>query len=195
VFSEPFTRPASRSLAARGRSLIARAVGWGSFAPRRAFSQLRTRHPPVTPTKKLKPKKSSAMKTTLASAFRLTALATTLLALPVLASAKDNAAADRAAEMLAVKGRIPVSAAGPYVEVGTFRIQVIAKLGRPDATLSDGTLLYPNFTADGSDATGTLVVRFNQGRVSELALVTSTVATAMVTPRKAGDKVLVASSK
>ena len=135
------------------------------------------------------------MKTTLASALRTAALATTLLALPALASAMNNAATDRAAEMLAVKGSIPVSSAGPYVQAGTFRIQVITKLGRPETTLSDGTLLYPNFSADGSDASGTLVVRFNQGRVSELALVTPTVATAMVTPKKPSGRVLVASSR
>lgn len=144
------------------------------------------------------------MKTTLASAFtlslshglRVTALAATLLALPVLATAKDNgAASDRAAELLAVKGSIPVSSAGPYVQAGTFRIQVIAKLGRPDTTLSDGTLLYPNFTVDDSNATGMLVVRFTSGRVSELSLVTPAVATVMMTPKKPSDRVLVASSK
>ncbi len=135
------------------------------------------------------------MKTNLASLARTAALAAALLALPVLASAKDNAATDRAAEALAVQGSIPVSSAGPYVQAGTFRIQVIAKLGRPDTALSDGTLLYPNFTADGSDATGTLVVRFAAGRVSGLSLVTPAVATALSAPKKAGSQILIADRK
>ena len=136
------------------------------------------------------------MKTILtASIVRTAALATALLVLPTLAFANDAAPADRAAQRLALNGSVSIKAAGPYVEIGTYQVQVAAKLGRARAALSDGTWLYPNFAINDSDATGTLVVRFNQGRVSELSLVTPTVATAMSAPKKAGDKILVAASK
>ena len=90
-------------------------------------------------------------------------------------------AADIALEQLRINGAIPVKAAGPYVEPGTVRIQVSTKLGRPSTVLPDGTWMYDNHSIQDSDARGTLVVRFNQGRVSELALVTPTIAVAMRT--------------
>ena len=90
-----------------------------------------------------------------------------------------GATADRAESLLAGRGSIPVEAAGPYVEVGTYRIQVAVKLGRPAARLPDGTWLYENFVADGSNARGTLVVRFAQGRVSSLMLATPAVVAAL----------------
>lgn len=77
---------------------------------------------------------------------------------------------DPAAERLAAHGRLAISAAGPYVERGTFRVQVAAKLGRPDAVLADGTWLYERHAIAGSAAQGTLVVRFADGRVTDLAL-------------------------
>ena len=119
------------------------------------------------------------MKTIAVSTLRTAALAAALLLLPAVASAKDSATADRAESLLAGRGSIPVEAAGPYVEVGTYRIQVAVKLGRPAARLPDGTWLYENFVADGSNARGTLVVRFAQGRVSSLMLATPAVVAAL----------------
>jgi hypothetical protein len=136
------------------------------------------------------------MKTTRASALRAAAFAVALLVAPALAFANDTAPADRAAQQLALKGSVPVKAAGPYVAIGTYQVQVAAKLGRPATALPDGTWLYPNFTVNDTDTTGTLVMRFNnQGRVSELSLVTPAVAMAMSAPKKASDKILVAANK
>ena len=136
------------------------------------------------------------MKTNLtASALRIAALAAALLIVPALAFATDTASADRIAQQFALKGAVSVKAAGPYVEIGTYQVQVSAKLGRAGNVLSDGTWLYPNFTANASDAAGTLVVRFHQGRVSELSLVTPAIAMAMSTSKQAADKVLVVANK
>lgn len=90
-----------------------------------------------------------------------------------------GATTDAAAHLLAAHGTLPVQAAGPYVEHGTFRVQVSAKLGRPQATLGADTWFYPNYRVDGSNARGTLIVRFRQDRVSELLVVTPAVAVAM----------------
>jgi outer membrane protein assembly factor BamE (lipoprotein component of BamABCDE complex) len=132
------------------------------------------------------------MNSLLRSALHATVLASTLFLLPALASAKDPAA-DRASQLLAATGTLPLKAAGPYVEAGTFRIQVSAKLGRPTARLADGTWLYENFSAQESAAAGTLVVRFNaDGRVGNLALVTQAVALALSAPKKPAGTILVA---
>lgn len=128
----------------------------------------------------------------LISALRTAALATTLLILPTFASATDSAATDRAAEILRTSGCLPVQAAGPYVAVGTYQIQVSVKLGRASAVLPDGTWLYESFVPENSTASGTLVVRFANGRVSDLSLVTPGIATAMRSPKQPTDKSLVA---
>lgn len=132
------------------------------------------------------------MKTSPASSFRAVAIAATLFVLPTLAIANDAASPDRANELLRATGRLAVQSAGPYVEVGTFQIQVSAKLGRASARLPDGTWLYENFVTENSAAKGTLVVRFTKGRVSEMALVTPALAAAMRAPRKSADESLVA---
>lgn len=130
------------------------------------------------------------MKTTSSPASRLIRVAalTALLALPAVATL----AADRAAELLARQGAVAVKNAGPYVEVGTFQVQVVAKLGQPSARLADGTWLFAHYEVEESNARGTLVVRFARGRVAELALVTPAIATAMTAPKKTSDKTLVA---
>lgn len=125
------------------------------------------------------------------NALRCGALAATLAATAVSASPGQNSA-DSASTLLARDGRVVVSAAGPYVEVGTFRIQVAAKLGQPTDRLADGTWLYRNFEAERSSARGTLVVRFESGRVSGLTLVTPAVATAMIKSKKPAPDTLVA---
>jgi hypothetical protein len=90
-----------------------------------------------------------------------------------------SSAEDPAAQALARKGSVPVAAVGRHVEPGTFRVQVSAKLGRPDTVLKDGTWLYHHRQVAASGAEGTLVVRFEGGRVSSLALVTPAVAAAL----------------
>ena len=112
---------------------------------------------------------------------------TLALLLPLLAAATLEASAaestarpDPAAQTLNRQGSIPVRAAGPYVGPGTLRIQVSTKLGRPSAVLPDGTWLYHHRTVEESQAQGTLVVRFNDGRVSSLTLVTPSIATALL---------------
>ena len=75
--------------------------------------------------------------------IRRSALAAAL-SLPLFAPAASAPApttADRAAEWLAQRGTVAAVAAGRFVEPGTFRVQVAAKLGRPDLTLADGTWL------------------------------------------------------
>jgi hypothetical protein len=125
------------------------------------------------------------MKTILTPALRLTLLAAALTLATARVAAKEAAPTDRAVELLAGLGQIAVKNAGPYVEIGTYRIQVAVKLGQPAVKLPDGTWLYADISVDHSDAAGTLVVKFHEGRVSQLLLVTPTVATAMVTRSKA----------
>lgn len=132
------------------------------------------------------------MKNIITASLRAATVASALLVVSAIASAKDTAPADVVAQRLAVSGAVPVSAAGRYVEIGSYRIHVSAHLGRPSAVLGDGTWLYRNFTADESVAQGTLVVRFDHGRVSQLSLVSPTVETAMLTPAAKG-RTLIAS--
>lgn len=121
------------------------------------------------------------MNTIVRSALRTVALVSVLLFVPGIAAAKDPAASDSAAGLLATAGTVPVKAVGPYVEIGSFRIWVATKLGQPSATLADGTWLYRNRSIDGSDVRGTLVVRFVHGKVSELSLVSPRVETVLLT--------------
>jgi hypothetical protein len=86
---------------------------------------------------------------------------------------------DAAAQRLAQHGAVSIIRAGPFVAPGTYRVQVSTKLGRPDMVLADGTWMYHHRRIEGSDAEGTLVVRFERGRVSSLSLVTPAIATAM----------------
>lgn len=111
--------------------------------------------------------------------------AATLALLPALAVATDPVSTDEAARVLATTGIVTVKNAGPYVERGTYRIQVSTTFGRPSLVLPDGTWLYRGRAIKDSDARGTLVVRFHDGRVSELALATPVVIAALqADPRK-----------
>lgn len=116
---------------------------------------------------------------TLLTSARHVAFLGALALLPFAASAAENKGTDHAAQLLATHGTVAVTSATRYVERGTFRVQVAAKLGRPDVTLPDGTWLYHRRQIENSDATGTLVVQFASGRVSSLSVVTPAVATAM----------------
>lgn len=79
---------------------------------------------------------------------------------------------DHPARLLASHGIIPVASAGPYIERGSARILVTAKLGRPSERLPDGTWLYRGYRVTDSDAAGTLVIHFLDGRVTSLGLAT-----------------------
>ena len=128
------------------------------------------------------------MKNILVSSLRAAALASTLMVLSTVFAQTG----DSAAQALATTGSVALKAAGPYVNVGTYRIQVSAKLGRPSATLPDGTWLYNNFTVQDSDASGTLVVAFNNGCVSSLSIASPAVVMALSTqPKKLNDKGIV----
>lgn len=129
------------------------------------------------------------MNSLLASSLRVAALASTLFA----ASAAFAQHPDRAAQVLAATGSLRVTNVGPYVAAGTYRVQVSTQLGHPTATLPDGTWLYENFNADGSSASGTLVVRFASNRVTSLTLAGPAVVTALRTqPKAPAQKALVA---
>jgi hypothetical protein len=104
-----------------------------------------------------------------------------------------DANGDRATQLLARDGTVRIAAAGPYVEIGTYRIQVVVKLGQPSAKLPDGTWLYQDRQIEGSTARGALVMRFTNGRVSSLSFVTPTVATAMLNQPRPSDHVYAAS--
>jgi hypothetical protein len=109
--------------------------------------------------------------------------------------AEGSATADRADYLLARDGAIAVQAAGPYVQIGSYRMWVEAKLGRPSEKLADGTWLYRGREVKNSDARGTLVVRFDQGQVSALSLVTAEVAHVLVAADKVSGSGLVASRR
>ena len=149
----------------------------------------------VTPKNNLQSEsKPTHMKTiTTPSVLRTFALAATLAALPFAAQASEKSA-DSAARILAANGAVVIENAGPYVERGTPRVQVSVKLGRPNLELADGTWLYHNRAVEGSAARGTLVVRFDQGRVTDLVSVAPAVVAALrADPRKALPAELVAS--
>lgn len=132
------------------------------------------------------------MKKILVSSLRAAALAATLFVLPAVFAH----APDRAAQILAATGSVRLESAGPYVNLGTYSIQVSTKLGAPSATLSDGSLLYNDFSIEDSAAHGTLIVRFIDGRVSSLSLASPAAVIALrAGTEKSGDKVLVATRK
>jgi hypothetical protein len=128
--------------------------------------------------------------------IRAAALATALILASSSAFGHGADPTDRAAELLARDGAVAISAAGPYVEAGTFRIRVAAKLGRPCDKLPDGTWLYTNRPVKDSDAQGTLVVRFTDGRVSGLSVVTPEVADVLrAAARGASERTLAANRR
>lgn len=124
--------------------------------------------------------------------LRSVLLAATLLA-PLTAAPESTATADRASQLLATHGTLPIASAGPYVSSGTFRIQVAAKLGRPDLQLTDGTWIYHQRRVSDSTATGSLLVRFDaKGRVSSLHLASAAAVAALRTAPAPADARLAA---
>lgn len=130
------------------------------------------------------------MKTFIRFSLRLFATVAPLGLASLAAATTDHP--DAAVHLLATRGTIPVSAAGPHVQPGTFRVQVAAKLGRPDFVLADGTWLYQRRRVHDSDAEGTLVVQFRDGRVSSLELASPAVALALRERQAAAPQTLVA---
>ena len=127
------------------------------------------------------------------TSLRTASLVAALLLATTTASVKAATPADTAAQTLATSGAVSVKAAGPYVQVGSYRIHVSSHLGRPSAVTRNGTWLYRGFTADDSSATGTLMVRFENGRVSDLQLISATVETAMLNAPATKGSTLIAS--
>lgn len=110
------------------------------------------------------------MKTHLVSTLRIGAVFSAVVLLPFSASAKDAASIDRETPLFASLESIPVSAAGPYVQVGTYRVQVMVKLGRPSTRFTNDTWLYENFETESGSVRGTLIVQFKEGCVRSLSL-------------------------
>jgi hypothetical protein len=143
--------------------------------------------PPKATHNRIKPMKTTLKSNPFAGLLRGAMIIVAAAVIPGVMLAKPHSnPADTAAALLARKGVVPVDAAGPYVERGTFRIQVSVTLGRPTAKLGEDMWLYEGRSIEGSGAVGTLVVRFKDGRVSELALVTpAVVASLRSNPTKA----------
>jgi hypothetical protein len=127
-------------------------------------------------------KTTITMKTTTLNTLR-TAILAALLSSAALVSA--HAAPDAALSAMSLTGSVAVKEAGPYVQVGSYRIWVSSHLGKPSLVLADGTWLYSHFTVDGSGAAGTLLVRFNRGQVSEMKLVSPAIVAALRSAPKA----------
>jgi hypothetical protein len=119
---------------------------------------------------------------------RVAALIAALSSLSLTASANEPSvrSTDIVEQALATTGWLPVKSVGPYVEIGSYRIWVSTHLGKPASILPDGTWVYHGFKTEESNAEGALLVRFKQGRVNDLRLVSAAVLTALSTrPAKA----------
>ena len=124
-------------------------------------------------------RKKLVMKTRTLPSLLSIALATLCALPPAFSAVAPEPAENSAGHQLFRRGALPVQSAGPYVNRGTPRIQVSTKLGRPDVVLANGTWLYHQRTITGGNARGTLVVRFENGRVSELVLASPQVVAAL----------------
>jgi hypothetical protein len=122
--------------------------------------------------------------------LRTPALAAMLPLIPLVASAADltSSGGDEAQKIMNIAGSIEVQSAGRdaggYVEIGAWREAVTSRLGKPNVALADGSWLYYEFSVDDSAAKGVLVVRFNNGCVSELKLVSQDVANSLCAASK-----------
>jgi len=93
---------------------------------------------------------------------------------------------------LAATGEVAVANAGPYVEVGSYRIWVSSHLGRPSAVLTDGTWLYSNYSVNDTAVAGTLAVTFTGGRVAAMKLLSPTRVAILRSAPKAGNTLVAA---
>jgi hypothetical protein len=90
---------------------------------------------------------------------------------------------DPALRTMQLTGSVPLESISS-IRIGSSAHAASSKLGHASLVLSDGTwLLYRNFYVDHSDAHGTLVVSFKDGRVSALSLVSPAVAVDLATHR------------
>ena len=130
------------------------------------------------------------MKTNTLHILRTAALAAMLPLIPLVASAADQASSggDEAQKIMNIAGSVVVQSAGrdsgSYIEIGAWREAVTSRLGKPNLALADGTWLYYEFSVDDSAAKGILVVRFTNGCVSELKLVSQDVANSLFAASK-----------
>ncbi len=83
----------------------------------------------------------------------------------------DSKPVDRAGELLARHGYLHVKSAGPTIVRGTYRTEVLLRMGRPEHITADGAWLYPRYEVKDSRTNGTLVLRFEDEAISELILI------------------------
>tara|TARA_R110002111_G_scaffold32234_2_gene65354 strand:+ start:485 stop:838 length:354 start_codon:yes stop_codon:yes gene_type:complete len=88
-----------------------------------------------------------------------------------LSARKSSSSPDLAAQRLAQYGYILVKSAGPTIATGTYRTEVLLRMGRPAEITSDGAWLYPNFEVKDSRVQGTLVIRFEDDEISKITLI------------------------
>jgi len=123
-------------------------------------------------------------------------LTTAALAAVVLAASSTTVRAsdlDRPiSRQLAATGEVAVANAGPYVEVGSYRIWVSSHLGRPSAVLADGTWLYSDFSVGDTTVSGTLAVTFTGGRVATMKLLSPARVAMLRSAPKAGNTLVAA---
>ncbi|MBA4136875.1 MAG: hypothetical protein C0518_06120 [Opitutus sp.] len=119
---------------------------------------------------------------TLRSVLTLLALSCSL---PLVASAADRSALPGGFVLInRVEAR--VHANGDSIGVGDGRINVQLRLGAPTRILPDGSWLYSHYRAaatDGREFTGSLVVRFENSRVTALVLADRATVTALLEKR------------
>jgi hypothetical protein len=89
------------------------------------------------------------------------------------ATVPESASSDHAAVKLNLYGSVPIDSVGPNVRIGASKADAALTLGYPSRVLSDGRwIIFRDFWVDHSTAHGSLVVRFEGGKVSELMIVT-----------------------
>ena len=128
---------------------------------------------------------------------RVAALVAALSTLAFTSSAKESSSpsTDIVGDALTKSGWLPVKSVGPYVEVGSYRIWVSTHLGKPATVLPDGTWIYHGFKAEDSNTEGALLVRFKEGRVSDLRLISAAVLAALTSRPGTASGALVAQGK
>jgi hypothetical protein len=101
---------------------------------------------------------------------------TSSAALALTSAQASPSRSDAINQALANNEAVPVAQANPDsfgnpVSVGCDEAAVYKSLGQPSAGLADGSWLYRDFYQDGGSAKGTLLVRFEHGRVAKLELI------------------------
>lgn len=122
------------------------------------------------------------------------------LALFALCSALNLSAAEFAAgEMTVASVPATIQANGDTVAPGATRIAVSLRLGKPGAVLPDGSWVYRGYTGrfgEAATVNGSLIVRFQDGKVSTLSLADRlTVVALSRRPASPTDRQLVAAAR